>query len=87
LVEPGRTVTVKIWGSLKEAAGGRSELRVEAANIRQLLQRLGADYPRLRPQLKRGVSVSVDGRIYRDAWFTELGEDSEIVLLPRLSGG
>jgi len=42
-------VTVKIWGSLKEAAGGRSELRVEAANIRQLLQRLGADYPRLQP--------------------------------------
>jgi len=80
-------VAVKIWGSLKEAAGGKDTLEVEAANIRQMLDRLGEAYPRLKPQLDRGVSVSVDGRIYRDAWFTPLTPESEVVLLPRMTGG
>ncbi len=80
-------VQVQIWGSLKAMTGGKGELQVEAKNIREMLDRLGEAYPRLKPQLARGVSVSVDGKIYRDAWFTPLQPDSEIVLLPRLSGG
>ncbi len=80
-------VTVKIWGSLKDAADGQSELQVEAKNIRELLDRLGEAHPRLKPQIKRGVSVSVDGEIYRDAWFKNLSPENEIVLLPRLAGG
>ncbi|MEQ8652853.1 MAG: MoaD/ThiS family protein [Kiloniellales bacterium] len=80
-------ITVKIWGSLKAAAGDQSEVQVEAKNIRQMLDRLGEAHPRLKPQLDRGVSVSVDGQIYRDAWFTPLKPENEIVLLPRLSGG
>ncbi len=80
-------VTVKIWGSLKAAAGGQSELQVEAKNIREMLDRLGEAHPRLKPQLARGVSVSIDGTIYRDAWFTPLKPENEVVLLPRLSGG
>ncbi len=80
-------VQVQIWGSLKAMTGGEGELQVEAKNIREMLDRLAEAYPRLKPQLARGVSVSVDGKIYRDAWFTPLKPDSEIVLLPRLSGG
>lgn len=80
-------ITVKIWGSLQAAAGGQSELQVEAKNIRQMLDRLAEIQPSLKPQLTRGVSVSVDGTIYRDAWFTPLEPENEIVLLPRLAGG
>ncbi|GAB5470154.1 MAG: MoaD/ThiS family protein [Rhodospirillales bacterium] len=80
-------VKVLIWGSLKAATGGQEELQVEAKTIRDLLDGLGQSYPRLKPQLARGVSVSVDGKIYRDAWFTPIDPESEVVLLPRLAGG
>lgn len=80
-------VEVRIWGSLKAAAGGREILEVEASTIREMLLEIAAAYPRLKPQIDRGVSVSVDGTIYRDAWLTPLSPDSEVVLLPRLAGG
>jgi hypothetical protein len=37
--------------------------------------------------IKRGVAVSIDGRIWRDLWDTELPKDAEIYLLPRIPGG
>jgi molybdopterin synthase sulfur carrier subunit len=80
-------VQVVLPGSLKAAAGGRTKLEVEASNIRQLLTRLAEDYPRLKPQLDRGVSISIDGKIYRDAWFQPIPPESEVYLLPRLAGG
>lgn len=55
--------------------------------MKDLLARLGETYPGLQPQLKRGVSVSVDGIIFRDGWLTPLKPDSEVVLLPRMQGG
>ncbi len=38
-------------------------------------------------QAPLALRVSVEGEIDRDAWFTLLEADSEIVPLPRLSGG
>lgn len=78
---------VQIWGSLRELAGSEAEIEVEASTIREMLDSLVAAYPGLAPQIKRGVSVSVDGLLYRDAWLAPLKPDSEIVLLPRLTGG
>ncbi|MFO7757713.1 MAG: MoaD/ThiS family protein [Roseovarius sp.] len=80
-------VKVTLWGSLAEGAEGRREVEVEAGTLRELLDGLGKDFPGLRPELERGVSVSIDGRIYNDAWFTPIHEDSEVVLLKRLKGG
>ena len=40
-----------------------------------------------RAELERGVSVSIDGRVYNDSWFTPIQPDSEVVLLKRLKGG
>ena len=80
-------VKVAIWGSLRDATGGAAEIEVEAANLRQLLDRLAEDFPAMRPQIQRGVSVSIDGLIYNDSWFTPVQPDSEVVLLPRIEGG
>ncbi len=80
-------VKVAIWGSLRDATGGEAEVEVEARNLRQLLDRLAADYPGLQPQIERGVSVSIDGLVYNDSWFTPIEPDSEVVLLPRIVGG
>ena len=41
----------------------------------------------MEPHIKRGVAVSIDGKIYRDQWDTLLPEGAEIYLLPRVPGG
>jgi molybdopterin synthase sulfur carrier subunit len=33
------------------------------------------------------VSLAVDGKIYREAWFTPISPDSEVVLMPYMQGG
>ncbi|MBL8708960.1 MAG: MoaD/ThiS family protein [Rhodospirillaceae bacterium] len=78
---------VVIWGSLKPHTGGRSEVEIEARNVQELLARLGETYPGLQAQIKRGVSVSIDGLIYREGWLQPLAPDSEVFLLPRMQGG
>lgn len=80
-------VKVVVWGSLTAHTDGAREVEIPATNLRELLDGLGATYPGLRPQLDRGVSVSIDGRIYNDTWFQPIREDSEVVLLARLKGG
>lgn len=78
---------VQIWGSLRAGAGGAEEVEVEAASIGEMLECLATIHPGLRPQIERGVSVSVDGLIFRDSWLTPILPDSEVVLLPKLTGG
>jgi len=80
-------VQVTLWGSLRSMAEGRETVDVEARNFKELLDNLAAAYPGLQPQIKRGVSVAIDGVIYRNSWFTEISPDSEVVLMPYMKGG
>ena len=80
-------VRVRLWGSLRQAADGQTEVEVEATTFKELLDRLAAAYPGLEPQIRRGVSLSLDGVIYREAWFTEISPDAEVVLMPYMTGG
>ena len=80
-------VAVRIWGSLATFTDDQTEVEVDATNLRELLEGLGEKYPGLQPQLKRGVSVAIDGRVYNDSWFQPIKPDSEVVLLARLKGG
>lgn len=80
-------VTVQVWGTLRDTLDGQEKVEVEAANIRQMLDRLAEQYPGLEPQLENGVSVSIDGAIYNGSWFKAVSPEQEIVLLPRIKGG
>ncbi len=80
-------VKVTIWGSLRSATDGQAEVEVDASNFKELLDRLATEYPGLKPQIDRGVSLALDGKIYREAWFTEIEPDSEVVLMPYMIGG
>jgi molybdopterin synthase sulfur carrier subunit len=80
-------VRVKLWGSLRGFADDQEWVEVEASNFKQLLDALEAKYPALAPQIKRGVSLSLDGVIYREAWFTKIGPENEIILMPYMVGG
>lgn len=80
-------VRVKLWGSLRSLANDQEWVEVEASNFKELLDQLSQKHPALVPQIKRGVSLAVDGVIYRDAWFTQISDENEIVLMPYMVGG
>lgn len=80
-------VRVLLPASMKAATGGKTEFEFEAANMQEVLARLGRDYPRLKPILDRGVSVSINDLIYRETSFLPIPADSEIYILPRMAGG
>jgi sulfur-carrier protein len=80
-------VTVALFGALRTHANGASEVQVDARTIRELLADLARAYPGMAPQLERGISVSIDGRIYTESLFERIGPENEVVLLPRVAGG
>lgn len=80
-------VRVRLWGSLRQAADGKTEVDVEAATFKEVLDRLVEAHPGLAPQIERGVSMALDGVIYREAWFTPIRPESEVVLMPYMTGG
>ncbi len=80
-------VKVLLWGSLRAHTDGQAEVELEAKSFKEVLDKLAEAYPGLRPQIERGVSMAIDGRIYREAWFTEIRPDSEVVVMPYMTGG
>ena len=80
-------VRVLIWGSLRSATDGQAEVEVEATSFKEVLDALRTDYPGLASQIEAGVSLAIDGVIYKESWFTPVKPDSEVVLLPLMAGG
>ena len=74
--------------TLRSLAGGRTSFPVEAASIKQLLDRLGETYPELACLFWRaGVAVAIDGTLYRDSWLQPVPDGAEVFLMPRVAGG
>ena len=80
-------VEVTLWGSLRDLADGAETVEVEGETFKQIVDALAEKHPGLKPQIDRGVSLAVDGRVYRNSWFTEVKPDSEVVLMPYMKGG
>ena len=80
-------VKVVLWGSLRSATGGLTEVEVEARNTNEMLKALAKKHPALDPIIEGGVSVAIDGLIYREALFTPIKPDSEVILMPYMQGG
>jgi molybdopterin converting factor small subunit len=78
---------VTLTGNLRQYTGGVAEMEIEARSVRQLLARLGADFPALAPHLQQGLAVAIDGQIYQDALLEEIGAGSEVHILPQIAGG
>ena len=79
--------TIHLWGALRPHAGGAESVVLEAGTIRELFRKLEEQHAGMEPHIRRGVAVSIDGRIYRDQWDTALPAGAEIYLLPRVLGG
>ncbi|MCP4791388.1 MAG: MoaD/ThiS family protein [Gammaproteobacteria bacterium] len=78
---------IQIFGSLRDLFSGHDVVELDVSNLRQLLIKLPQLYPECAPEIAEGVSVSIDGKIINDAWFTPIRPDSEVVVLPRIVGG
>ena len=79
-------VKVKIWGSLKNLADGSDYILVTGSNFKEVVDNISMKYPGLKPQIKRGISLARDGKIYKESWFTPIDKDSEVVLMPYMQG-
>ena len=91
-------LTFIISGPLRELAGNRSELRVSgaASSVNDALDLLWRECPAFRDrvvtelgELRPHLNIFVDGESirYSGGLTTSVGENSEIVILPALSGG
>ena len=78
---------VVFTGNFRRFTGGDAETEVDAANVRDLLAKLGERYPALAPQLDDGVALAIDGEIHQDALFSHVRPDSEVYLMPKIAGG
>jgi molybdopterin converting factor small subunit len=68
-------------------ADGATEVRLDADDFRDLEAALAARFPALGERLRAGVSVAIDGEMVGEPHLEPLWPDSEVVLLPRISGG
>jgi molybdopterin converting factor small subunit len=66
--------------------GGIEQLTIDAPRVADLIAALGARFPALRLHLDQSA-IAIDGQIYHNARYEPLQPDSEVHLLPAVSGG
>jgi molybdopterin synthase sulfur carrier subunit len=91
------TVRVKIPTQLRSLAGGNKEIEVSGAGtVRELLEKMGAEYPELRErvvdeggELRRFVNLYVGDEDVRflDGLDTQLDASPTVSILPAVAGG
>ena len=64
-----------------------AEFDLPAKSIKHLFKLLTDLYPEAAPHLADGMAVAIDGQIYAETLFQEIGPDSEVFLLPQIAGG
>jgi molybdopterin converting factor small subunit len=67
--------------------GGVLSFEVEAQTVRALLLELEERFPGLGEFVEGEMAIAIDGEIFQDALGLEIGEASEVVLIPRIGGG
>ena len=70
-----------------EFTGGLDHFEVQATTVRALIIELDRRYPGLGTHVDRHMAIAIDGEIHQDALAEALDAASEIVLIPRISGG
>lgn len=78
---------VTISSKVRDLTGGRDAFDVEAATVVGLIRALEQRFPGLGQLVEDEMSFAIDGEIHQDALSERLRPDSEVVLIPRISGG
>jgi molybdopterin converting factor small subunit len=78
--------TVHFPSGWAQHTGGIDELTIDAPRVGELLLAIAARFPALRELLEQSA-VAIDGQVYHQARYEPLRADSEVHLLPAISGG
>jgi molybdopterin synthase sulfur carrier subunit len=85
--------TVFVPTMLQTMTGGVKQVEIEAANIRQIINRLEELYPGIRDRLvedgriRRNLAVAIDGEVARMGMLEKVAETSEVHFVPAIGGG
>ena len=86
-------VTVFVPTMLLSLTGGVKQLDVEAANIRQVIDRLDEAFPGLKErlvdqgQIRSNLAVAIDGEVARLGLMEKVEAGSEVHFVPAIAGG
>ena len=78
---------IVLSGNLRLYTEGVTELELESGSIRSLIRELRRRYPDIPEDIEDELAISIDGVLHQDDWFAKIGPDSQVHLLPRISGG
>jgi molybdopterin converting factor small subunit len=76
-----------IFSRVQDFTGGESTFEVQARTVRALIREMDLRFPGLGAFVEKDMAIAIDGDIHQDALDASIGEDSEIVLIPKISGG
>ncbi len=83
---------VRLRAPLTELTGGRRELQLEGATVREVLRALESEHPEItgwildeRTTIREHINVFVNGERGREE--TTLAPDDRVHILPSISGG
>lgn len=83
---------VRLRAPLSELAGGRRDLRLEGATVREILRALEREHPEItgwildeRGRIREHINVFVNREYGREE--TAVGPDDRLHVLPAISGG
>lgn len=68
-------------------AAGETEHDIDAANVRQLINRLDERFPGIGERLRERTAVAIDGEIFQDPLLQTIHPTSEVYFLPMIEGG
>ena len=78
---------------LQSLSGGVKRVDIEAANVRQVIEKLEELFPGIKErlveegQIRPNISVAVDGEIARMGILERIGQNSEVHFVPAIGGG
>jgi len=72
---------------VRDFTGGLDAFDVDARTVRSLIRELDIKYPGLGELVEANMAIAIDGEIFQDALAAELQADSEVILIPKISGG
>ena len=85
--------TVFIPTMLQPLTGGVKQTECEGRNVRQIIDRLEAQYPGIKDRLvedgeiRSNLAVAIDGDVARMGMLERVSETSEVHFVPAIGGG
>jgi len=76
-----------ISSRVRDFTGGIDAFEVKALTIRALIRELDERFPGLGAHVEESMAIAINGEIYQDALGAALNDTSEVVLIPKISGG